>query len=79
MLEFRLTVYYTGPGVYAGRPIAQFEMRLLFAELIRRFDMRFAPGMTTKKWEDNLADKDALTRGALWLNLRERSNIATRA
>lgn len=64
--------FRAGPGVCAGRPLAQLEMRLLVAEFVRRFDMRFAPGMTMEKWEAGLVDRVALTRGPLWLELRDR-------
>jgi hypothetical protein len=66
-------ICFTGPGACAGRSLAQLEMRLVVAELIRRFDMNFGSNMTLEQWEVNLLDRFTLMRGALWVKLQQRS------
>jgi hypothetical protein len=63
----------TGPHNCAGRALALFEMRVVLAELVRRFDISLAKGMTAEVWEAGLREWSVLATGSLWVVLEERS------
>lgn len=68
----RLSIY-TGPHNCAGRSIAYLEMRDALAELVRRFDIALAEGMTKELWQASVKDKFTLATGPLWVTLQQRS------
>jgi cytochrome P450 len=76
--EFRLDKaawmpFNYGPGNCIGRTLAMNEMRAVLAILVRRFDMRLAPGFEPSNWERNLVDGYALRRGPLPVVMSERT------
>jgi cytochrome P450 len=76
--EFRLhkaawTPFNYGPGNCIGRALAMNEMRAVLAVLVRRFDMRLAPGFELGNWERDLFDGYLLGRGALPVVMSARS------
>lgn len=68
-------VYLTadlGPGNCVGRSLALHEMRAVIAAVLRRFDLRFAPGFQPDDWLNQLTDHYVLVRGKLEVVLSKR-------
>jgi cytochrome P450 len=62
-----------GPGNCIGRAVAMSEMRAVLAILVRRFDIRLAPGFKPSTWEEGLVDGYILARNTLPVIMRERT------
>jgi cytochrome P450 len=58
-----------GWGACIGRVAALRAMRAVLAALVRRFDMRFAPGFDVDEWE---RESSVLVARELWVILDQR-------
>ena len=56
-----------------GKNLAIVEMRMVVALLVQKFDMRFADGYDSRKWEENLEDWFIVKTGELPVVLSPRA------
>jgi cytochrome P450 len=63
-----------GPGMCAGRALAQQEMRLVLSVLVRQFDMKFAPDYHPQKWWEDMDDCYVFINGKLDVVITERKS-----
>lgn len=61
-----------GPANCAGKPLALIELRLVIANLVRRFDISFDENYDPRDWEKKLFDRFVLVKGQLMTALRLR-------
>jgi cytochrome P450 len=62
----------SGAANCVGRALALHEIRVVVAALVRRYDIRFAPGFQPSDWTDHLTDQFALVRTKLPVVLSKR-------
>lgn len=64
--------FSAGPANCAGKPVALMEMRLVIANMVRRFDMAFDDNYDPDRWEKELLDHFVMLKGQLRAALRLR-------
>ena len=55
-----------------GKNLAWMEMRMVIATIVQKFDMNFAEGYDSRRWEVDLRDILAMKVGSLDVILRSR-------
>jgi cytochrome P450 len=61
-----------GPSNCVGKALAYQQMRIVVCMLIRAFDMQFAPGYDSSRWEEDLHDFMVIETGKLPVVLKRR-------
>ncbi|KAE8154297.1 cytochrome P450 monooxygenase [Aspergillus avenaceus] len=59
--------FHAGPYVCPGRQVSMMEMRRLVAEVLRRYDIGFAPGQTAQEFVDGRVDAMSISPAPLRL------------
>ncbi|KXN90423.1 Cytochrome P450 67 [Leucoagaricus sp. SymC.cos] len=57
--------FSTGPANCAGKPLALIELRLVIANVVRRFEIAFDDGYDPRQWERELRDRFVMVKGEL--------------